>query len=195
MLPGRLHGVIVIIPRPVKAHAHPDGGRVTLTADGFVVAADEASRPTAGLLRAALEASTGWDIAVVPASGEVRPNAVTLTAGPPDGRGLPDDGYLLRAAPGEGVVVSAGGPAGAFYAMQTLRLLLPPETLRKAPAHGVPLALELPALEIEDAPRYSWRGVHLDVARHFFPKAWVLRLIDLAALHRLAAELRDQGAA
>jgi hexosaminidase len=178
----------VIIPRPVRAHAHPDGGRVKLTADGFVIAADEASRPAAALLRAALEASTGWDIAAVPVSSEVRPNAVTLTVGLPDGRlpdnGLPDDGYRLRATPGEGVVINAGGPAGVFYATQTLRLLLPPETLRKAPAHGVPAALELPAVEIEDAPRYSWRGVHLDVARHFFPKAWMLRLIDLAALHK-----------
>jgi len=59
-LPGRLHGVIVIIPRPVKAHVHRDGSWGTLTADGFVIAADEASRQVAGLLRAALEASTGW---------------------------------------------------------------------------------------------------------------------------------------
>ena len=184
-MPGRLHGVIVIVPRPVKAYAHPDRGRVTLTADGFAIAADEASRPVASLLRAALGASTGWDIAVVPVSSEVRPNAITLTVGLPDGGGLPDDGYILRAAPGEGVVINAGAPAGVFYATQTLRLLLPPETLRKAPVNGVPAALELPAIEIEDAPRYAWRGVHLDVARHFFPKAWILRLIDLAALHKL----------
>jgi hexosaminidase len=179
----------VIIPRPVKVHAHPGGGRVRLTRDGFVIATDEASRPVAGLLRAALEASTGWEIAVVPVSGEVGPNAVTLTAGLlesglPVG-GLPDDGYLLHAAPGEGVVINGGGPAGVFYAAQTLRLLLPAETLRNAPAHGGPAALELPAVDIEDAPRYGWRGVHLDVARHFFPKAWILRLIDLAALHKL----------
>lgn len=87
-MPGRPHGIIVIIPRPVKAHAHLDRGRVTLTADGFVIAADEASRPVASLLRAALEASTGWDIAVVPVSSEVRSNAITLTVGLPDGCGL-----------------------------------------------------------------------------------------------------------
>jgi hypothetical protein len=109
----------VIIPRPVKAHADP-GGRVTLTADGLVIAADEASHPAAVLLRAALEASTGWDIAIVPAGSEVRPNAITLTVGLPDGGGRPADGYLLRAAPGEGVVIDAGGPAGVFYATQTL---------------------------------------------------------------------------
>ena len=119
----------MIIPRPVKVHAHPGGGRVRLTRDGFVIATDEASRPVAGLLRAALEASTGWEIAVVPVSGEVGPNAVTLTAGLPESGlpvgGLPDDGYLLHAAPGEGVVIgNGGGPAGVFYAAQTLRLLL-----------------------------------------------------------------------
>ena len=175
----------MIIPRPVTAHAHPGGGRVTLAKDGFVIAADEASRPAAALLRAALEASTGWDIAVVPAADEVRPNAVTLTVGRPDGAlqgGPPGDGYWLRAAPGEGVVINGGGPAGVFYGTQSLRLLLPPDTLRQAPVHGVPAALELPAVTIEDVPRYTWRGVHLDVARHFFPKAWILRLIDLAAL-------------
>jgi hexosaminidase len=83
------------------------------------------------------------------------------------------------------VVITGGGPAGVFYGTQTLRLLLPPDTLRAAPAAGVPNALTLPAVEIEDAPRYAWRGVHLDVARHFFPKDWILRLIDLAALHKL----------
>ena len=44
--------------------------------------------------------------------------------------------------------------------------------------------MSCPLSEIEDAPRYAWRGVHLDVARHFLPKAWVLRLIDLLALHK-----------
>ena len=40
-------------------------------------------------------------------------------------------------------------------------------------------------VEIDDAPRFAWRGVHLDVARHFFPKDFVLKLIDLASLHKL----------
>ena len=42
-----------------------------------------------------------------------------------------------------------------------------------------------PACRIEDAPRFSWRGLHLDVARHFFPKREVLRLVDLMAVHKL----------
>jgi hexosaminidase len=172
----------VIIPRPVTARPLPDY-RVTLAKDGFAVAADEPARPAALLLCAALGASTGWDAGVVPVSGPPVPGTVTLTVAPAGG--LPADGYRLRACPDAGVVIEGGGAAGVFYGTQTLRLLLPPDTLRDAPVNGVPAALELPAVEIEDAPRYPWRGVHLDVARHFFPASWVLRLIDLAALHKL----------
>ena len=180
---GCPRGVIVIIPRPVMARSLP-GDRVTLARDGFVIAADEAARPAALLLRAALEASTGWDIGLVPADGSPETAAVTLTVGTTSG--LPADGYRLRAAPGAGVIIEGGGAAGVFYGTQTLRLLLPPDTLRDAPVGGTGrAALELPAVEVEDAPRYPWRGVHLDVARHFFPASWIMRLIDLAALHKL----------
>lgn len=196
----------MVIPRPVRASAAvgPGGGTgsngtsggrlVALRRDGFAIACDDASRDTARLLRAALEASTGWDIDLVPAQAEARPNAVTLTA---DATDLPAEGYRLcsRRVPAAGsaggesgasaVAITGGGPAGVFYGTQTLRLLLPPGTLRGAPPPARPEVLEIPAGDIEDEPRYAWRGVHLDVARHFFPRQWILRLIDLAALHKL----------
>src|SRR2546422_7059096 len=43
----------------------------------------------------------------------------------------------------------------------------------------------IPAVSIEDSPRFRWRGIHLDVARHFMPKEFVKKLVDLAALHKL----------
>ena len=179
----------MIIPRPVTAHLSEGGRMAALRADGFTIACDDESRPAASLLRAALEAATGWDIAVVPAAAAnntatnntATNNTVTLTVG---AIGLPADGYRLRVSPENGVTIEGGGPAGVFYGIQTLRLLLPADTMRIAPLHGKPVTLELPAIEIEDSPRYAWRGVHLDVARHFFPKSWILRLIDLAALHK-----------
>ncbi len=66
-----------------------------------------------------------------------------------------------------GVTITAGSAAGEFYARQTLR------QWGGAPVH------------IEDAPRYAWRGVLLDVARHFMPVPDVLRFIDVAAHHKL----------
>ncbi|MGH3262695.1 MAG: family 20 glycosylhydrolase, partial [Trebonia sp.] len=170
----------MIIPRPVRARVGPGARPVMLNSEGFTVVCDDASRATARLLRSQLEAATGWDIAIAAVAGEAPPNSVTLTS---DVAGLPAEGYRLRVGDGR-VLIEGGGPAGTFYGVQTLRLLLPPDTLRDAP--GAPVgAVEVPRADIEDSPRYAWRGIHLDVARHFMPRQWILRLIDLAALHKL----------
>ncbi|MCG5218749.1 beta-N-acetylhexosaminidase [Streptosporangium sp. KLBMP 9127] len=86
----------------------------------------------------------------------------------PDDVSLGDEGYRLDVGR-HGVELTAGGPAGRFYGMRTLAQLGP----------------SLPAGTIEDRPRFAWRGVMLDVARHFMPKTFVLRLIDLLAEHKL----------
>ncbi|WP_219469417.1 beta-N-acetylhexosaminidase [Nonomuraea rhizosphaerae] len=80
-----------------------------------------------------------------------------------------------------GVEIAAGGRSGAFYAGQSLHQLLPPSSYR----FSAGTAWNVPGVRIEDAPRFSWRGLHLDVARHFFPKREVLRLLDLMAVHKL----------
>jgi hexosaminidase len=92
----------------------------------------------------------------------------------------------------EQLTVVAGGPAGAFYAVQTLRQLLPDDAWRAAALGGQ--AWQLPAAEIEDEPALSWRGTHIDVARRFFTKREVLDLIgQLSALklNRLHLHLTD----
>ncbi|MBZ2198453.1 beta-N-acetylhexosaminidase [Occultella gossypii] len=91
------------------------------------------------------------------------------------------EGYRLTVTPEHAELVGASGD-GLARGVQTLRQLLPPAALRRAPvADRVALA----CCVVEDEPRFGWRGVHLDVARHFMPVEFVLRLIDLAALHRL----------
>ncbi|MGP3936786.1 beta-N-acetylhexosaminidase [Nonomuraea sp. KM88] len=80
-----------------------------------------------------------------------------------------------------GVEIVAGGRAGAFYAAQSLHQLLPDASYRFSEQASWPV----PGVRIEDAPRFPWRGLHLDVARHFFPKRELLRLIDLMAVHKL----------
>lgn len=100
------------------------------------------------------------DLAVLGGSIAFSEDLVRLTPDP----GLPGEGYRLTLKEGR-IELSAGGPAGAYYGRQTLRQL----------------GERLPEGVIEDAPRFGWRGVMLDVARHFMPKAFVLRLIDLIA--------------
>ncbi|AEV87390.1 beta-N-acetylhexosaminidase [Actinoplanes sp. SE50] len=82
-----------------------------------------------------------------------------------------------------GIEIRGGSPAGVFYGAQTLRQMLPPVTLRRARLTDGPWTI--PAGRVDDAPRFPWRGVMLDVARHFMPVADVLRLIDLIAFHKL----------
>jgi hexosaminidase len=91
------------------------------------------------------------------------------------------EGYLLDVSPGL-VRIRAGDTAGLFYGAESFRQLLPPTVFASAPAAS---ALTAPCVHVEDAPRFRWRGVHLDVGRHFMPKDFVLKLIDLLALHKL----------
>ncbi|MFF8604352.1 beta-N-acetylhexosaminidase [Streptomyces sp. NPDC015346] len=81
------------------------------------------------------------------------------------------------------VVIEGGGPAGVFWGAQTLRQLLGPDAYRRAPVRAGDW--NLPPITVEDAPRFGWRGLLLDVARHFMPKDDVLRHLDLLAAHKL----------
>ncbi len=91
------------------------------------------------------------------------------------------EGYQLSVTR-TGVVLTAAAPAGLFYGVQTIRQLLPPRVEYTA---TLPRSLTIPAVEITDRPRYPWRGMMLDVARHFFQVEDVERVIDLMALYKL----------
>ncbi len=95
---------------------------------------------------------------------------------------LRDGAYRLR-VDASGVEVVAGETAGLLYALATLRQLLPAWACGLAPLPGAPLTL--PHVAIEDTPRFAWRGLHLDVGRHFQPLASLFRLVDLMSLHKL----------
>ncbi|MET7349452.1 beta-N-acetylhexosaminidase [Streptomyces mirabilis] len=83
-----------------------------------------------------------------------------------------------------GIEIRGGGAAGVFWGAQTLRQLLGPDAFRRAlvrPGRTYGIAHQI----IEDAPRFPWRGLMLDVSRHFMPKDGVLRHLDLMAAHKL----------
>ena len=86
------------------------------------------------------------------------------------------EGYRLTVAQ-DGIEIAGGSPAGVFYGAQTLRKSIP------ASAQG--MDIELPAVQINDAPRFAYRGLHFDVSRHFFPVDSVKRFIDMLALHNM----------
>ncbi|MEU3511463.1 beta-N-acetylhexosaminidase [Streptomyces longwoodensis] len=118
---------------------------------------------------------------------------LSLRPGAPDAPGgvrlvlddtLGAEAYRLDVVAGRGVEIRGGDPAGVFWGAQTLRQLLGPDAFRRAPVRPG-IRRGLPHLRVEDAPRFPWRGVLLDVARHFLPKDGVLRQLDLMAAHKL----------
>lgn len=82
----------------------------------------------------------------------------------------------------QGVHISAASDAGVFYAVQTLRQLLPADIYRTT---LVQREWSIPAVSITDEPRFRWRGMHLDVGRHFMPVEFVKKFVDLLAVHKL----------
>src|SRR6266566_2296507 len=168
-----------IVPRPAHVTVRPGGGAFTLKA-GTVIVTDRALRGLGELLGDYLFPATGLRLAVrtgVPAETQV----ISIRLDSSLAR-LGDEGYRLDASPSR-VAIRAYRAAGAFYGIETLRQLLPPAIFRQAAMTGV--TWRIPAVAIEDVPRFAWRGVLLDVARHFMPKEFVKKYIDLAALHKL----------
>ncbi|WP_430811005.1 MULTISPECIES: family 20 glycosylhydrolase [unclassified Carboxylicivirga] len=90
--------------------------------------------------------------------------------------------YKLQVSP-RGIVVKANNPVGLFYGFQTLRQLLPAEMESKTQVSD--LDFSIPAVSINDAPNFSYRGLHLDVGRHFYPVDFIKKYIDLLALHKM----------
>ena len=85
-------------------------------------------------------------------------------------RDLGEEGYNLSVSSGT-IRLNACTEKGAFYGKQTLKQLLS--------SRGIP------CVEIKDAPRFSYRGLHIDVSRHFFPKEEIIKLLDEMAYYKL----------
>ena len=89
------------------------------------------------------------------------------------------EGYVLTVG-SKGVTLQGGSAAGVFYGIQTLR-----KSFANTSSASLLQMFQLPAAVITDAPRFSWRGMHLDCSRHFFSVEFVKKFIDLLALHNM----------
>ena len=169
---------IAVIPQPAKVTA--GRGEFFLT-PSTVIVMDSALKAQGRQLADMLGTATGFDIDVrsgsSPGSGFI---ALRLDKGLE--KGLGGEGYRIDATP-KGVTIRAATPKGVFYGMQTVRQLLPAAIFRGAMTEDI--SWKIPSVAIEDVPRFTWRGAHLDVSRHFMPKEFVKKYIDLLAIHKL----------
>ncbi|MFC9041126.1 beta-N-acetylhexosaminidase [[Kitasatospora] papulosa] len=167
-----------LIPAPRRADG--DGGRGFVPDGATTITAGPGTGGTERWLRATLGAAFGLPLAPGTVGAEEAAGTIELRIDPV----LEPEGYRLTVVPDRGVRITGGSEAGVFWGAQTLRQLLGPEAFRRAPV-GQGAARGIPATEIEDGPRFGWRGLMLDVARHFTPKDGVLRMLDLLAAHKL----------
>ncbi|MFE6271342.1 beta-N-acetylhexosaminidase [Streptomyces goshikiensis] len=169
-----------LIPLPRNAALREDAAPYAFGPEP-VLDAGPGTGGTARWLRRELGAATGWGLpqARPEAAGEAD---IRLRLDPRLGADLGPEGYRIG-IDGSGVELAGASAAGLFWAAQTLRQLLGAAAHRKAPLPG--RVWSLPHGSVEDGPRFGWRGMMLDVARHFMPKDGVLRYIDLLAAHKL----------
>ncbi|HQY23362.1 MAG TPA: beta-N-acetylhexosaminidase [Thermoflexales bacterium] len=160
----------------------PNPASLDLVGSGFslssntVIACPPALRAEAEMLAGWLRPATGFSLAIVANTREGDVIELGLS------ENLGHEAYILEATP-ERVSIQAGDAAGAFYAGQTLRQLLPAGVFTAQPIAKV--AWMVPGVRIADAPRFGWRGSHLDVSRHFMPVAFIKKHLDLLALHKM----------
>lgn len=167
-----------LIPAPRNAVPHEDGHRYAFRADP-ALDAGPGTADTARWLRRELGAATGWSL---PDAAPGAPGELRLRIDPELAGGSGPEAYRVDIG-ADGAELTGASAAGLFWAAQTLRQLLGPDAHRRAPLPG--RTWSLPYAAVADAPRFGWRGMMLDVARHFMPKDGVLRYIDLLAAHKL----------
>ena len=92
-----------------------------------------------------------------------------------------EEGYELDVTYDK-IIIKGKNSKGVFYGIQTLRQLLPASSEK---GDGSIAELTIPAVSIQDSPRYVYRGMHLDVARHYFPVEFIKQYIDLIAMHKM----------
>ena len=175
--------LIQVIPQPLKVT--PSEGFFTLHADTkiYVPKGQKDWATAAEYLLLTLEPSTGYKFhneTYGKAAKLKRVNAIIFQQ---DNQIDHKEGYWLEVTPNT-ILIRARTAAGAFYAIQTLRQLLPADINRQQPV-ARSSGWSAPCCTIEDAPRFGYRGLHLDVGRHFFPVSFVKKYIDVLAAHKL----------
>ncbi len=164
-----------IVPKPVSIRVL--GGTFEITNTTTIAAKNEAI----GVGRRAqgeLQRITGFEFA--PGMSKTK-GTIQFSLDPKMASKFGNEGYILRAE-GNQATIHAANPSGLFYGFQTLRQLFGNQLFESRKGGS---KLTTPAIEIEDYPRFSWRGAHMDVARHYQPKEFILEFLDLMAMHKL----------
>ena len=169
------HPGIRIIPQPVQLVAQKGAFRLT----GSTVIKNSPNVPDniAELFAGMLKSPTGYSFKNKGTGRSVIQFSINSSPNPVTG----NEGYTLAITPSR-IEVAANKPAGLFYGMQTLMQMLPAEIAGHSKTNTSWL---IPCARITDYPRFGWRGLMLDVSRHFFEKDFVKKYIDQLSKYKM----------
>lgn len=164
-----------IIPQPVSLKTL--AGKFTISKQTVIAAKDEEDKKIANLFNEYLQQVYGFKLDVDKQEGKnyIRLSTRKFIQAPEK------DAYVLNVN-ANGVTIEGDTYAGTFYGMQTLIQLLPVNQTGKETRQT---ALEIPFVGVQDFPRFNYRGLHLDVSRHFFPLDFIKKYIDYLAYHKM----------
>ena len=183
--PVRAQYDVVPLPQSIELQK---GEPFTLWNDMVQIVAPEELKGEAAFLQAYLKDITGWTLPI--AQKRVKGmRYIELSVSP---KVTAPEGYVLTINK-KGISIAGGSAAGVFYGIQTLRKTVVnarqsqhvTELTNQPTASPTPPFTLLYPVVITDAPRFSWRGMHLDCSRHFFPVSFVKKFIDLLAMHNM----------
>lgn len=162
-----------IVPEPVSVKV--ERGAFRLNRATSIISAEGRIGDIAQMMKDLLDTPTGFHLSVRNSDNVREKNAIVLELNKAPFSEIGDEGYTLKVSP-ERIVIAANKPQGIFYGMQTLMQLLPPDIESKASTQHV--KWEVPCVNVLDYPRFGWRGLMLDVSRHFFTVKEVEEYID-----------------
>ncbi|TKG91484.1 hypothetical protein EYV94_20875 [Puteibacter caeruleilacunae] len=142
---------------------------------------DKASSSVAEYLQSTLQTSTSFSISTKKSKASTSGKGIYLSIDP--SLNLKAEGYKLKVTDNE-ISITGKSTSGVFYGVQTLLQLLPTQIYSPEILYG--LTWNVPAVDITDEPYFEeFRGLHVDLSRHFFSKETLLQLIDMIAIHKL----------
>jgi len=168
-----------LVPLPQEVEQRAEEG-FALNRETRIVYQGEDARGSAELLASVLRPATGLPLETGKTDTAGNNTIFLRLRGGQDKLGK--EGYALKSS-SKGVQIVAPNPAGLFYGTQTLLQLLPAEVFHAG--KGAPVQWSLPSVTITDQPEFPWRGMMLDVSRYFFTKEYVLRYLDMMAMHKM----------
>ncbi len=173
--------IISIIPNPAKMTVNRGAFLIDADTKIYVPRPNPKVRDIANHLAQLIHRSAALELEIRQSS-RPRPEPGAITFRLQHRSDLGNEGYTLSIRP-DSISITASRPAGLFYAVQTLRQLLPAELEGTKPKRSV--TLTVPCLHIEDKPAFGWRGLLLDCSRTFLSKEYIIRYIDLLALYKM----------